>query len=57
MDESVEKRSHTQKDHGDPNNYVDNDRFYPDEAMVAAVDKRTFLPKQLLEGQGRFPEQ
>ena len=31
--------------------------FDPDEAMVAAVDKRKFLLKRLLEDQGRFPEQ
>ena len=37
--------------------YLDNDMFDPDEAMVAAVDKRKFLLKRLLEDQGRFPEQ
>ena len=34
--------------------YVDNDMFDPDEAMAAAVDKRKFLLKRLLEDQGRF---
>ena len=37
--------------------YVNNDVFDQDEAMAAAVDKRKFLLKRLLEGQGRFPEQ
>ena len=37
--------------------YVNNDMFDPDEAIAAAVKKRTFLLKRLLEGQGRFPEQ
>ena len=36
-------------------NYVDNDMFDPDEAIAAAVDKRKFLLKRLLEDQGRFP--
>ena len=37
--------------------YVNNDMFDQDEAVAAAVDKRKFLLKRLLEGQGRFPEQ
>ena len=37
--------------------YVSKDMFDQDEAIVAAVDKRKFLLKRLLEGQGRFPEQ
>ena len=37
--------------------YVNNDMFDQDEAIAAAVDKRKFLLKRLLEGQGRFPEQ
>ena len=37
--------------------YVNNNRFDPDEAIAAAVKKRKFLLKRLLEGQGRFPEQ
>ena len=37
--------------------YVYNDMFDPDEAIAAAVDKRKFLLKRLLEDQGRFPEQ
>ena len=37
--------------------YVNNNMFDPDEAIAAAVDKRKFLLKRLLEGQGRFPEQ
>ena len=58
MDESVEKRSHPQKDHmAIRDDYVNNDMFDQDEAMAAAVDKRTFLLKRLLEDQGRFPEQ
>ena len=38
-------------------NYENNDMFDPDEAITAAVKKRKFLLKRLLEGQGRFPEQ
>ena len=37
--------------------YVNNNMFDPDEAIAAAVKKRKFLLKQLLEDQGRFPEQ
>ena len=37
--------------------YVNHNMFDPDEAIAAAVKKRNFLLKQLLEGQGRFPEQ
>ena len=37
--------------------YVNNNMFDQDEAIAAAVDKRKFLLKRLLEGQGRFPEQ
>ena len=37
--------------------YVNNDMFDPDEAIAAAVKKRKFLLKRLLEDQGRFPEQ
>ena len=37
--------------------YVNNDMFDPDEAIAAAVDKRKFLLKRLLEDQGRFLEQ
>ena len=37
--------------------YVNNKMFDPDEAIAAAVKKRKFLLKRLLEGQGRFPEQ
>ena len=37
--------------------YVNNNMFDPDEAIAAAVKKRKFLLKWLLEGQGRFPEQ
>ena len=36
---------------------VDNDMFDQDEAIAAAVDKRKFLFKRLLEDRGRFPEQ
>ena len=34
--------------------FVNEDSFDPDEALSAAVDKRKFLLKQLLEDQGRF---
>ena len=34
--------------------YVNNNRFDPDEAIAAAVKKRKFLLKRLLEGQGVF---
>ena len=37
--------------------YVNNNMFDPDEAITAAVKKRKFLLKRLLECQGRFPEQ
>ena len=37
--------------------YVNDDMFDQDEAIAAAVDKRKFLLKRLLEGQGRFSEQ
>ena len=37
--------------------YVNNDMFDQDEAIAAAVDKRKFLLKRLLEDQRRFPEQ
>ena len=37
--------------------YVDNKMFDPDEAIAAAVKKKKFLLKRLLEDQGRFPEQ
>ena len=37
--------------------YVDNKMFDPDEAIAAAVKKRKFMLKRLLEDQGRFPEQ
>ena len=37
--------------------YVNNNMFDPDEAIAAAVKKRKFLLKRLLEGQGRFLEQ
>ena len=36
---------------------VNNNMFDPDEAIAAAVKKRKFLLKRLLESQGRFPEQ
>ena len=37
--------------------YVNNNMFDPDEAIGAAVKKRKFLLKRLLEHQGGFPEQ
>ena len=36
--------------------YVNNDMFDEDEAIAAALDKRKFLLKWLLEDQRRFPE-
>ena len=35
---------------------VNEDSFDPDEALEAAIDKRKFLLKQLLEDQGRFSD-
>ena len=37
--------------------YVNNNMFDPDEAIAAAVRKRKFLLKWLLDDQGGFPEQ
>ena len=37
--------------------YVNNDMFDQDEAIAAAVKKRKFLLKRLLEDQRRFPEE
>ena len=37
--------------------YVNNNMFDADEATAAAVKKRKFLLKWLLEDQQRFPEQ
>ena len=37
--------------------YVNNDMFDQDEAIAAAVEKRKFLLKRLLEDQRRFPEE
>ena len=56
MDESDEKRSIHKKIMATRGDYVDNDIFYPDEAIAAAVDKRKLLLKRLLEDQGRFPK-
>ena len=36
--------------------YVNNDIFDPDEAIAAALDKRKFLLKRLLEDQARFSD-
>jgi hypothetical protein len=36
--------------------FVNEDSFDPDEALSAAVDKRKFLLKQLLEDQGHFSD-
>ena len=36
---------------------IHNDMFDQDEAIAAAVDKRKFLLKRLLEDQRRFPEE
>ena len=36
--------------------YVNNDMFDADEAIVATLDKRKFLLKRLLEDQGRFSD-
>ena len=38
-------------------NYLNNNMLDPDEAIAAAVKKRKFLLKRLLEDQGCFPEQ
>jgi hypothetical protein len=35
---------------------ANEDSFDPDEALSAAVDKRKFLLRQLLEDQGRFSD-
>ena len=35
---------------------INEDSFDPDEALSAAVDKRKFLLKKLLKGQGRFSD-
>ena len=37
--------------------YVNNNMFDQDEAIAAAVKRRKFLLKRLLEDQGRFPEE
>ena len=37
--------------------YVNNNMFDSGEAIAAAVKKRKFLLKRILEDQGRFPEQ
>ena len=37
--------------------YVNTNMFDPDEAIAAAVKKRKFLLKRLLEDQGRFLQQ
>ena len=37
--------------------YVNNTMLDPDAAIAAAVKKRKFLLKRLLEDQGRFPKQ
>ena len=36
--------------------FANEDSFDPDEALSAAIDKRKFLLKQLLEDQGRFSD-
>ena len=57
MDESVKKRPIHKKIMAARDDYVNNNMFDPDEAKAAAVKKRKFLLKRLLEDQGRFPEQ
>ena len=37
--------------------YVNNDMFDENEAIAAAVDKRKFMLKRLLEDERRFPEE
>ena len=37
--------------------YVNNNKFDPDEAIAVAVHKRKFSLKRHLEDQGRFPKQ
>ena len=36
--------------------YVNNDMLDPDEAIAAALDKRKFLLKRLLQDQARFSD-
>ena len=57
MDESTKKDPIHKKIMATRDEYVNNDMFDQDEAIAAAVDKRKFLLKRLLEDQGRFPEQ
>ena len=57
MNESVEKDPIHKKIMATRNDYVNNNMFDPDEAIAAAVKKRKFLLKRLLEGQRYFPEQ
>ena len=54
---ALKKIPSTKKIMATRDDYVNNNRFDPDEAIAAAVKKRKFLLKRLLEGQGRFPEQ
>ena len=54
MDEGVEKKIKIMAIRDD---YVNNNILDPDETIAAAVKKRKFLLKRLLEDQGRFPEQ
>ena len=57
MNESVKKHPNYKKIMVTRDDYVNNNMFDQDEAIAAAVKKRKFLLKRLLEGQGRFPEQ
>ena len=54
---SSENSSDEENDPWTRDDYVNSDMFDPDEAIAAAVNKRKFLLKRLLEDQGRFPEQ
>ena len=53
---AFKKRSHPQKNHGDPRLLCEQQYVNQHEAIAAAVQKRKFLLKRLLEDQGRFLE-
>ena len=57
MDESVKKDPIHKKIMATRDDYVNNNMFDPDEAIAAAVKKRKFLLKRLLQDLRRFPEQ
>ena len=57
MNESVKKDPIHRKIMATRDDYVNNNMFDPDKAIAAAVKKRKFLLKRLLEDLRRFPEQ